>query len=134
MSIIFFALKSIYLLMPPRKTGKKPNSDRRSISGTSDKNQALEESFNQMQQMALEGFKAIESNLQEIQQLFTDFESRVADLSNRVNRLEKAGENTAMVPAKEGADELQKRLREAGKKIGQKIREIQGKAFVNPSA
>jgi hypothetical protein len=113
--------------MPAKKAAKQPKPDTDSKAKQKAKEQSLEESFNQMQQMALDGFKAIESNLREIQQLFTDFEGRVSDLSNRVNRLEGGPEPPVAVPPnKEGADDLQKRLREAGKKIGQKIREIQG--------
>ncbi len=116
--------------MPAKKATKKSKPDTDSAPKKKGKDLTLEESFTQMQQMALEGFKAIESNLSEIQQLFTDFESRVSDLSNRVNRLEGGTETPATpAPAKEGADDLQKRLREAGKKIGQKIREIQGEGL-----
>lgn len=115
--------------MPAKKAAKKSGPVSDSPPKVKGKEPTLEESFAQMQSMALEGFKAIESNLSEIQQLFTDFETRVADLSNRVNRLE-GGQETPAVPAsKEGADDLQKKLREAGKKIGQKIREIQGEGF-----
>jgi len=93
------------------------------------KDQSLEESFNQMQQMALDGFKAIESNLKEIQHLFTEIESRVADLGNRVNRLEGGPELPPTPASKEGAEDMQKKLKEAGKKIGQKLKEIQGEGL-----
>ncbi|OLS12364.1 MAG: hypothetical protein RBG13Loki_4013 [Promethearchaeota archaeon CR_4] len=80
--------------------------------------------------MALDGFKAIESNLKEIQQLFTDIEARVADLGNRVNRLEGGPELSSPIPvSKEGTEDLQNKLKEAGKKIGQKIKEIQGEGL-----
>ncbi len=115
--------------MPAKKAAKKSKPDADSTPKQKGKEPSLEESFAQMQSMALDGFKAIEATLSEIQQLFTDFESRVADLSNRVNRLEGGPEAPASPVAKEGADDLQKRLREAGKKIGQKIREIQGEGF-----
>ncbi len=117
--------------MPAKKAAKKPKPGSASLPEETDKELTLEESFNQMQKMALEGFKAIESNLSEIQQLFTDFESRVADLSTRVNRLEGGPEAPAAPAPKEGAEDLQKRLREAGKKIGQKIREIQGEGLAS---
>ncbi len=126
--------------MPAKKAVKKSKEESSPKSKEKSKDLTLEESFSQMQQMALEGFKAIESNLNEIQQLFSDFETRVADLSTRVNRLEGNPETPpALPPGKEGADDLQKRLREAGKKIGQKIREIQGESLgqrkdFNPSS
>jgi hypothetical protein len=117
-------------MMPAKKAAKQPKPNADSAPKEKAKEQSLEDSFNQMQQMALDGFKAIESNLREIQQLFTDFEGRVSDLSNRVNRLEGGSEPPAPVPpSKEGTDDLQKRLREAGKKIGQKLREIQGEGL-----
>ncbi len=115
--------------MPAKKAAKQPKPDSVSPPKAKKKDDSLEDSFNQMQQMALEGFKAIEANLREIQQLFTDFESRVSDLSNRVNRLEGGTETPAVPATKDGAEDMQKRLREAGKKIGQKIKEIQGEGL-----
>src|SRR5271157_513504 len=109
---------------PPEESDSPefPETEAEETEGEEDSCQSLEDAVTQMQEMAVEGFQAIQFHLKDIQQALLNMEARMGDLAARVHGIEAELGNAEIMPT--GEIDVQEKLDAAGQELGKKIREI----------